>query len=128
MLWSCIGDNEKMERWAIVLQRICQAEFFGQYLDERLRFTQWQKEKRRQKRNGADCRATFDKAGEDAPPSHPLAEYVDLCFPTEIEDNREKAKKKFENLVYTKEPWVKFNKRFGKGIFIFTSAAFRDEQ
>ena len=127
MLWSCIGDNKKAERWARVLQRICQAEFLGQYLDERSRFTQWQEEKQRQKRDGADCRATLDNAGEE--PSHPLAEYVDLCFPpTGIEDDREKAKKKFENFIYAEEPWVKFNERFGKGIFIFTSAAFRTEQ
>ena len=68
----------------------------------------------------------LDKAGKEL--SHPLAEYVDLCFPpTGIEDDWEKAKKKFENFVYAKEPWVKFNERFGKGIFIFTFAAFRTE-
>jgi hypothetical protein len=43
-------------------------------------------------------------------------------------DNRERAKKRFENMVQTMEPWVKFNQRFGTGVFVATSAALRDEQ
>ena len=66
---------------------------------------------------------------EDAsPPLHPLAEYVDLCFPKKVEANRVRAKKNFENLVQTKEPWMKLGQRYGKGVFVITSGTLRDEQ
>ena len=127
LLWSCIGDSENMERWATVLQRICQAEFFGQYLDERTWYNEW-KEQTRQKKVGRR-RPALGKPLEDLSPlSHPLAEYVDLCFPKATDSNREKAKKKFENLVQTKEPWVKFGRRFGTAVFVVISAVLRDEQ
>jgi hypothetical protein len=132
MLWLCIGDNEQSERWATVMKRICQAEFFGQYLAERARFKQWKEHKEL-------GRIIIDGKEEDAlPPSHPLPEYVDLCFPETIlrdgevasqvaKDNRDRAKKRFENMVQTMEPWVRFNQRFGKGVFVVTSIALRDE-
>ena len=45
-----------------------------------------------------------------------------------MEANRIRAKKKFEDLVQMKEPWVKFDQYYGKGVFVITSAALRDEQ
>ena len=41
---------------------------------------------------------------------------------------RNKAKKKFENLVQKNEPWVRFNQRFGKGVIALTPNELRDEQ
>jgi hypothetical protein len=82
MLWSRIGDNARNERWARVLRRICQAEFFGQYLEERASFDRWKENWKAQRRERAKrCRTTRKGKEIDVSPlSHPLEEYVDLCF------------------------------------------------
>jgi hypothetical protein len=73
-LWVCIGNNEKNERWATILKRICQAEFFGQYLEDRARFNQWKEQRKVQREH---YRTTLNGIKEDASPlSHPLTEYV----------------------------------------------------
>jgi len=135
MLWLCIGNNAKKERWATALRRIYQAEFFGQYLEERARFDNWKAQKAERAKR---CRTTLEETVAE-PPSHPLEEYVDLCFPgtilqegddmsEEVMFARNKAKKKFENLVQKNEPWVRLNQRFGKGVIVLTPNDLRDEQ
>ena len=81
MLWSRIGANAKNERWNTVLRRIYQAEFFGQYLEERARFDNWKAQKAERAKR---CRTTCTEETDAEPPSHPLEEYVDLCFPKTI--------------------------------------------
>jgi len=141
MLWSRISDNASNERWARVLRRICQAEFFGQYLEERARFDSWREDRKAQKAGRAKRCRTARKGKEiDASPlSHPLEEYINLCFLETILQKgddlskeamlaRSKAKKKFDNLLGKNEPWVRLNRRYGKGLVAVVPNDLRDEQ
>lgn len=85
-------------------------------------FNHWKAQSKRAKVERRPCHEVVPV------PLHPLAEYVDLCIPNEVESNRSKAKKRFENMVQTKEPWVKMARRFDIGIFVVFSAALCDEK
>ena len=132
MVVDWIVHNKKSTNWTKIM-RICgEAEFFGQYLDERGRFDHWKEHR--------DLGLVLpDGADENTPPpSHPLAEYVDLyCSKLfgqdkEVESpdtKRQRAivKRQFENEVFTKERWVRINRRFGMGGLAFITKAISKE-
>ena len=117
VLWSLIDTNENQERWSRVLQRMCRVEVVNQYLEDRAKWREQLRNKARRRKH---------KTGTP-PVLNPIEEYIDICFPTIVvqegsgisADNRAKrarAKKRFENVVQTSEPWVRFNQRYGFGI------------
>ena len=132
-LWMCIGVNQKTERWAKSLKRICEGTLVGLYNDERERFD----ERKRQRNLFPAIYGDGEESGLSLP--DPIEEYVDLCFPETVMrpgeaassdafETRRRGKRRFENMVQRKKPWVMINRRYGKGVFPLLSKSLQEDQ
>ena len=74
----CIGINQKTERWAKSLKRICKGTLIGLYNDERERFNK----RKRQRNLFPATHSDGEETGSSLP--DPIEEYIDLCFPETV--------------------------------------------